>query len=282
MFRTFAIACFAAAAHSMKTNMMLAQTEASAEAESSTQHTCTSAANRNKQLPPKFSDYISVTSGKFMDLEFAPNADAIYWADMGEHAPDGFEKITWARAYNTFASKGKSLFGDGISTDDINQGSLGDCWFLSAASAIAEYPGRMEKVFLNSHSPLNYVGIYGVTLWSLGVPHSVIVDDYLPLRHQGDKLVTMFANPGDDGSLWTTILEKAFAKYHGNYVHIEGGDSGYAVRTLTGAPRASYNNSKKSADELWAIISAADLAKDIITAGSPAGSDKTTDSSGLV
>eukprot|EP00353_Schmidingerella_taraikaensis_P016857 CAMPEP_0185608130 /NCGR_PEP_ID=MMETSP0436-20130131/6658_1 /TAXON_ID=626734 ORGANISM="Favella taraikaensis, Strain Fe Narragansett Bay" /NCGR_SAMPLE_ID=MMETSP0436 /ASSEMBLY_ACC=CAM_ASM_000390 /LENGTH=80 /DNA_ID=CAMNT_0028240257 /DNA_START=1 /DNA_END=240 /DNA_ORIENTATION=+ len=80
--------------------MMLAQTEASAEAESSAKHTCTSTADRNKKIPFNFSKNIGVTWGKLRDSGFSASADAIYWADMGEQAPDGFEKITWARAYN--------------------------------------------------------------------------------------------------------------------------------------------------------------------------------------
>ena len=67
----------------------------------------------------------------------------------------------------------------------------------------------------------------------LGVPHDVVIDDYLPLR---DNDSTMFARPGHDGSIWTAILEKAFAKLHGNYAHIAGGKSGEGVRYLTGTP----------------------------------------------
>lgn len=73
----------------------------------------------------------------------------MYWADMGEKDPMDGAKYTWKRAID-FAASGKTLFGNGISTDDIIQGALGNCWFLSACSAIAEWPGRMEKVFLNT------------------------------------------------------------------------------------------------------------------------------------
>lgn len=133
---------------------------------------------------------------------------------MGEKPDDDMNpnSITWKRAYDVMPNK--TLFGAGISPDDINQGALGDCWFLSAASSIAEFPGRMEKVFLNSKSALNRPGIYGVNLYTLGVPHTVIVDDYLPLNSENK---TLFAAPGTDKSLWVTILEKAFAKYYGNY-----------------------------------------------------------------
>ena len=121
--------------------------------------------------------------------------------------------------------KNNTLWGsDGITVDDVRQGLLGNCWYKAAASALAEVPGRLEKVFHNSSNKLNSAGIYAVDFWSLGVPHTVVVDDYLPLKTNGDgTLGTVFAEVGTDKSMWPAILEKAFAKYHGNYGHTEGG-----------------------------------------------------------
>ena len=65
---------------------------------------------------------------------------------MDEQELRDYAFLEWARAQDILP--GRTLFGNGISPDDINQGSLGNCWFLAAISAIAEKPGRMEKVFL--------------------------------------------------------------------------------------------------------------------------------------
>lgn len=156
----------------------------------------------------------------------------------------------WERATEHFAGSDVTLFGDGASPDDIRQGSLGNCWFLSAASALAEVPGRMEKVFLNSwEKQLNPNGIYAVNFYTLGVPHTVVIDDYLPLHPDGSG--TLFAGVGFDKSLWVSILEKAFAKYHGNYAHIVGGDSRKAVRTLYGAPHGKAEHNETDKEKLW-------------------------------
>ena len=183
-----------------------------------------------------------------------------------------------------FKPRGRTLFGDGISPDDIRQGSLGNCWFLAAASAIAEEKGRMEKVFVNEGNELNDKGVYSVKFYQLGVPKTVTIDDYLPLYNDGSKLRTLFSNPGNDGSMWTAVLEKAFAKYHGNYKHIEGGEANVAVRTMTGAPFEIYEHRSDdiNAPKLWEKLVAHDMNKDIITSSSNPGSDKTTSASGLV
>lgn len=112
---------------------------------------------------------------------------------------------------------------------------------------------------MNNSNELSPNGIYGVNFYSLGVPHTVIVDDYLPLREWGDGHNTLFAHIGPDSSLWGSILEKAFAKYHGNYKHLVAGNPMYAIRTLSGAPFIGiYHKEKKlfgkegiTVDALW-------------------------------
>ena len=75
-----------------------------------------------------------------------------------------------------------SLFGsEGVTPKDILQGSIGNCWFMSAISAIAEAPGRVENMFLNTSNAVEPKGIYGVNMFALGVPHTIIVDDSIPM-----------------------------------------------------------------------------------------------------
>ena len=68
-------------------------------------------------------------------------------------------------------------------------------------------------MFLNEQQELNDAGIYAVNLFTLGAPHTVVVDEWVPIKHGN----TMFSKVAHDGAMWMPILEKAFAKYHGNY-----------------------------------------------------------------
>ena len=47
-----------------------------------------------------------------------------------------------------------------VAPNDIVQGGLGDCWFMSAAASYAEVPDRIKKVFLTEE--LNQKGVYAV------------------------------------------------------------------------------------------------------------------------
>ena len=127
-----------------------------------------------------------------------------------------------------------------MTPEDVRQGIIGNCWFLSAISALSEERGRIERVFVNDDASAN--GIYAVNFYTLGVPHTVIVDDYLPLRERYGTYSTVFSEMGPDAALWAPILEKAFGKLHGNYGHTVGGDSRRAARTLSGGPYESYDH----------------------------------------
>jgi hypothetical protein len=56
----------------------------------------------------------------------------------------------WYRVSENSLFNGKSLFGSQyIKPTDVRQGEIGNCWFISSMAAMAEYPGRIEKMYLN-------------------------------------------------------------------------------------------------------------------------------------
>ena len=94
----------------------------------------------------------------------------------------------WRRVKDVYGDGSYSLFGsNGVTPKDIFQGSIGNCWFLSALSAIAEKPHRVENMFLNSGNAISTKGLYGINMHALGLPHTVLVDDFLPGYYEDEK-----------------------------------------------------------------------------------------------
>ena len=79
---------------------------------------------------------------------------------------------------------------DKIEPGDILQGSIGDCYFLSAIAALAEFDFRVKNVFADLK--VNQHGIYMARVLYQGVLREVVVDDYVPVTAQGTPL---FAKP---------------------------------------------------------------------------------------
>ena len=158
---------------------------------------------------------------------------------------------------------------------------------MAACHTMSKIPSRVENLFLNLENKLSPNGIYGVNFYLLGVPHTVIIDDFLPLTagNTAGTFQTYFAGISPDSALWVPLLEKAFAKLYGNYAHIQGGDPRQAVSTMTGAPYDINYHGKAgdlTVDQLWTKLWDLNKAGDIIMGGTPSGSDTTTNSVGIV
>ena len=255
MIKTFIAASIATAAAATHTSTRLEQILAQLGLETqSSKHTCLTTAKRNKETVDKFYDLLA--SGKvYSDDDFTPDSSAVYWKDIDTVGASGMNElgVTWKRA--TQIPGNNSLFGKGISADDIIQGNVGNCWFLAAASAVADAdPGLVKKAFLNTTNQLNAAGIYAVDFYTLGVPHTVVVDDFMPraLGDDGVKIENAFANVStSDQSMWGAILEKAFAKLVGNYMHTSGGIASSGVRRIVGGPFELHTHIDTTADALW-------------------------------
>ncbi|CEL61272.1 hypothetical protein RSOLAG1IB_09894 [Rhizoctonia solani AG-1 IB] len=148
------------------------------------------------------------------------------------------------------------FFVDGVGADDISQGSLGDCWFLSALTTITTMPHLIEKICVARDEQ---VGVYGFIFYRDSGWHDVVIDDYLftkvpkwecisgreqMLYHRSkDKYNTtarkggrtlLFASCGEEEETWVPLIEKAYAKLMGDYSAMSGGFAAEGIEDLTG------------------------------------------------
>lgn len=67
--------------------------------------------------------------------------------------------------------------------EDIQQGAIGNCWFLSALAVLAERPALIEQLMLSKE--YNASGIYLVQLCRDGQWQKIVVDDFFPCTDTG-------------------------------------------------------------------------------------------------
>jgi len=132
---------------------------------------------------------------------------------------------------------GLKIIGD-IDPSDIHQGGVGDCWLLSAISALAEFDGSIARLFRKTRGiesmPGDQENTYIVTLWDLSTWSEVdiTIDERLCTKPDGKGLLG--CAPSVDGELWACYLEKAVAIHCGGWDKIDGGTCVHAWRLLTG------------------------------------------------
>lgn len=115
------------------------------------------------------------------------------------------------------------------SQSDIDQGDLGDCWFLAGVGA----EQMMNPNFAQQHMKDNGNGTYTVTFYKDGKEFPVTVDGQLPYNNWNPPQ-SSFEHPGSGNTTWVQIYEKAYAQYRGSYADIEGGYGDISMHDLTG------------------------------------------------
>ncbi|XP_019854429.1 PREDICTED: calpain-15-like [Amphimedon queenslandica] len=141
--------------------------------------------------------------------------------------------------------------------DDIAQGMLGDCWFLSALAVIAEVPELLQKILITKEFCPQ--GVYLVKLCRDGLWQTILVDDYFPVTADfwSNQLVFSKARRGQ---LWVPLIEKAMAKMYGSYESLDGGTIISGLSVLTGYPcdvihlRAHHADEEVEQELVWAKL----------------------------
>jgi hypothetical protein len=117
-----------------------------------------------------------------------------------------------AAADTTYRYTSGSLFQGGASFTDVDQGAVGDCYFLASLGAVAlKTPSNIYNMFAD-----NGDGTFTVRFFNNGVADYVTVDRYLPTNGWGGFV---YANNSSgrayndvNNELWVALAEKAYAQ----------------------------------------------------------------------
>lgn len=158
----------------------------------------------------------------------------------GSDGPGSVHRIDWIFDKPSFTV-------DSYSSSDVKQGSNGDCWFIAAVATICSNPTLMDKVCIAKDADCQECGVYGFVFHRDGEWIWTVVDDNLYVRyqdfdaygdihdptgakerkykkaHQTGSDALYFASCADQNETWLPLLEKAYAKAHGDFAAISGG-----------------------------------------------------------
>ena len=209
------------------------------------------------QIPPNFSENDKTN---YIDELFPPNNDSILGLKNGEPVekigerlkkyklgfPFDIENIIWLRAEEIFNFQHYNIFVNDISIDDVLQGYLGNCYFMSSLAAMTNIPQLICQLFRTFQ--INKNGCYEIGLNIEGEWQIILLDDYFPCSKK--TKIPIFAKPNGP-ELWAMLLEKAWAKINGGYLNITGGYASEVLSVYTSFPIETFDLLIKDIDIIW-------------------------------
>ncbi|KAH6999023.1 hypothetical protein BKA56DRAFT_665543 [Ilyonectria sp. MPI-CAGE-AT-0026] len=161
---------------------------------------------------------------------------------------------------------------------DLKQGGLGDCWIMSSLTALASVEDGIKRLCVAHNTK---IGIYGFVFYRDGEWVYSIIDDKLYLKsptwdspsmqrdllqqidredvenvyrktYQTGSKALFFAQCKDQNETWVPLLEKAYAKAHGDYASLSGGWIGEGLEDLSGGVTTElFTSDILDTDEFW-------------------------------
>lgn len=166
----------------------------------------------------------------------------------------------WNPANTVWLDKG-DYFEDVAELTDPVQGSLADCYYISALCSVAwarpyaiinaTSPSRDK----DEESPLHQVPFYN----SKGAIENVVVGEAVPCSSSTKNI--LYGSSADSGEIWPAVMEKAYAKWKTgtttdkpNFLSIEYGDPVEACRQLIGGTKTYKYTSSMTASQITKFV----------------------------
>ncbi|KAF2206309.1 hypothetical protein CERZMDRAFT_72258 [Cercospora zeae-maydis SCOH1-5] len=209
---------------------------------------------------------------KYRDAIFDLEANQYCLQSLGGAYPKAVDNIDpppWIKRIEDIFDDPQFYIDDATATD-VHQGNSGDCWFLAALMAVSAKKELIERLCVARDEK---VGVYGFVFYRDGEWIYEVIDDKLFLRvgdddhlevvrdwdrdakegwrikYDDEKLkealqkggLALYFSHCKSNETWLPLIEKAYAKAHGDYYAIEGGFASEGIEDLTGGVAVILN-----------------------------------------
>ena len=202
---------------------------------------------------------------QWIDDIFPPNNTSISnsqkFTDLFESEDNDIDlsEIEWKRISEIYEEP--QLFSGEINTKKIINGKINSSYFISAISAICDYPGLIKNIFINEK--YNPDGFYTLILFIDGEFQIVYIDDFIPCLKGTNIPYFLKIN---NYSIWPLLLEKGWAKVNTSYQNALSGWPNDIFKTFTGLSCEELIHNQKDQEYIWKIIKIAKENNGIICA----------------
>ena len=179
--------------------------------------------------------------------------DPAFQIDTALKGLKNLSNVVWKRPHE-IVDNPKMYLAD-ASKNDINQGQLGNCWFLAPLAILCQHDELLKRVCPDQTldpSDEDYDGLIKIRFWQYGEWIEVIVDDRLPYNKSTGQLY--FADSDTKNEFWAALIEKAYAKLHLSYNSLVSGRGSEAMMDLTGGFSKFYSSGNYSDKECFDFL----------------------------
>ncbi len=200
------------------------------------------------------------TGKKYEDPDFGPNIrdphgyKSIAFENGYTGAPNP-EDVFWFRPSEIHQSSPVKFFNEQAFSNDVAQGSIGNCWLIGAMSVIAtrdeflvgtkpnpasidvsdsEALGMMSGIYPPMFHSFRKHGLYVMRFFKNFSWRYIIFDDRFPCNNMNGSPDLIYASSSKPFVFWVPLVEKAYAKLHGAYQALISGDLSDALTDFTG------------------------------------------------
>lgn len=113
--------------------------------------------------------------GKYTDIKFTADRKSIGDSVISNNL--GNRTVEWKRMSD---DQNNVLFKDGVDVNDVVQGALGNCYYLSALGVLGNTKTRDKFYIVSSEDEWKWCGALCIKFYENGKEDYVIIDDMLP------------------------------------------------------------------------------------------------------